>query len=103
VRVRSTLPAGAPVHAAMFKCCDLKQAVETALAALGEDDLKCYQGDLERAGQFKMGEHIVTSAMVEIKPQQKRLTGRCPQATSSSCPHAVHIPTERKRLMSRVS
>ena len=47
------------------------------MAALSEDDLKRYQADLERAGQFKLGEHIVTSAMVEIKPEQKKLTGRC--------------------------
>ena len=57
-------------------CVAAQQAVETALAGLSEDDLQRDQGDLERAGQFKMGEHIVTSAMVEIKPQQKRLTGR---------------------------
>ena len=56
--------------------------MEAALAALSEDDLQRYQGDLERAGQFKLGEHVVTSAMVEIRPQQKRLTGRCLQATS---------------------
>ena len=54
------------------------------MAALSEDDLKRYQGGLERAGQFKLGEHIVTSAMVEIKPQQKRLTGRCLPSTGAS-------------------
>ena len=70
--------------------------METALAALGEDDLQRYQGDLERAGQFKLGDHIVTSAMVEIKPQQKRLTGRCLQATKSRYPTAPHIPTKRQ-------
>ena len=57
------------------------QAVETALAALSEDDLKCYQADLERDGQFKLGEHLVTSAMVDIKPEQKKLSGRCNAAS----------------------
>ena len=59
------------------------QAVETALAALSEDDLKCYQGDLERDGQFKLGEHVVTSAMVDIKPEQKKLSGRCGDCVSA--------------------
>ena len=68
-----------------------RQAVETALAALSEDDLKCYQGDLERAGQFKLGEHIVTSAMVEIKPQQKKLTGRCLRAANCKLWFALEL------------
>ena len=58
------------------------QVVDAALAALSEDDLKCYQGDLDRAGQFKLGEHIITSAMVDIKPEQRKLSGRC---DSSQC------------------
>ena len=60
------------------------QAVEAALAALSEDDLKCYQGTLEKDGQFTLGEHVITSAMVEIKPEQRKLSGRCAAALQVS-------------------
>ena len=59
------------------------QAVEAALAALSEDDLKCFQCALEREAQFLLGEHVITSAMVEIKPEQRKVSGRQVNQTSS--------------------
>lgn len=51
--------------------------MEAALAALSEDDLKCHQGALEKDAQFMLGDHVITSAMVEIKPEQRKVSGRC--------------------------
>ena len=59
----------------------VRQAVEAALAAMTEDDLKCQQGALERDGQFVLGDHVITSAMVDIKPEQRKLSGRCAPRT----------------------
>lgn len=50
--------------------------MEAALAALSEEDLTCYQGALEKDAQFMLGEHLITSAMVEIKPEQRKSSGR---------------------------
>ena len=72
------VPAIPSIHSALRQLLPcVAQAVEAALAALTEEDLKCQQGALERDGQFVLGDHVITSAMVDIKPEQRKLSGRC--------------------------